>query len=112
MACREGLALASDLLLQKIRVASDCANAIRSIQEESMGQYGQITKEIRATSEQFLKAEFVHECRESNHDAHSLARSAIHNSLGCVSGSSIRLRAFVISTLLLISVEFPPKKSN
>ena len=37
IACREGLALASDLLLQEIRVASDCANAIRSIQEESMG---------------------------------------------------------------------------
>ena len=47
-----------------------------------MGQYGQITKEIRETSEQFLKVEFVHERRESNHDAHSLARSAIHNSLG------------------------------
>ena len=74
-----------------------------------MGQYGQITKEIRAPSEQFLKAEFVHERRESNHDAHSLARSAIHNSLGR-GGSLIRLRAFVISTLLLISVEFPPQK--
>ena len=82
MACREGLALASDLLLQRIMVASDCINAIRSIQEESMGQYGQITKEIRATSEQFAKVEFVHERRESNLDAHSLARSAIHDSLG------------------------------
>ena len=47
-----------------------------------MGQYGQITKEIRETSEQFLKVEFVHERRESNHDAHSLARSAVHSSLG------------------------------
>ena len=33
-----------------------------------MGQYGQITKEIRATSEQFLKAKFVHERRESNQE--------------------------------------------
>lgn len=31
MACREGLALAADLGLHKIRLASDCANAIRSI---------------------------------------------------------------------------------
>ena len=71
MACREGLALASDLLLQRIRVASDCVNAIRSIQDKSMGKYGQITKEIRATSEQFAKVEFVHERRESNLDAQS-----------------------------------------
>lgn len=82
MACREGLALASDLLLQRIMVASDCINAIRSIQEESMGQYGQITKEIKATSEQFLNVDFIHERRESNHDAHSLARSAIYDTLG------------------------------
>lgn len=82
MACREGLALASDLLLQRIMVASDCINAIRSIQEESMGQYGQITKEIRATSEQFLNVDFIHESQESNHDAHSLARSAIYDTLG------------------------------
>ena len=39
LACREGLALASDLLFQKVRVASDCLNAIRSLQEDGMGLY-------------------------------------------------------------------------
>ena len=32
IACREGLALASDLGLQAARLATDCANAVRSIQ--------------------------------------------------------------------------------
>ena len=31
LACREGLALANDLLIQQARVASDCLNAVRSI---------------------------------------------------------------------------------
>ena len=35
LACREGLALASDLLVQKARVASDCLNAV-SLQEDGM----------------------------------------------------------------------------
>ena len=32
MACREGLALATDLMLTSVRLASDCANAIRSLE--------------------------------------------------------------------------------
>ena len=36
LACREGLALASDLLFQKVRVASNCLNAMRSLQEDGM----------------------------------------------------------------------------
>ena len=31
MACREGLALASDLGLQRVRIATDCMNAVKSI---------------------------------------------------------------------------------
>ena len=31
LACREGLALASDLLISKARVASDCVNAFNSL---------------------------------------------------------------------------------
>jgi hypothetical protein len=36
MACREGLSLASDLLLREVRIASDCANAVRNIRGEAM----------------------------------------------------------------------------
>ncbi|OEL29256.1 hypothetical protein BAE44_0009723, partial [Dichanthelium oligosanthes] len=58
MACREGLSLASDLMLQKIRVASDSANVIRSLHRTRMGHYvlghyGHIVKEIRARKANF-----------------------------------------------------------
>jgi hypothetical protein len=66
LACREGLALASDLLVQKARVASDCLNAVRSLQEDGMGRYGPITREIKASMTSFLKIDFVHERREFN----------------------------------------------
>ena len=42
MACREGCALASDLGLQKIRIATDCANVVTAIHGPGMGPYGHI----------------------------------------------------------------------
>ncbi|TVU21984.1 hypothetical protein EJB05_31656, partial [Eragrostis curvula] len=75
IACREGLALAADLLLQRIRLATDCAGAVRNIQGEGMGNYGHIVQEIKARRGSFTIVEFVHEHRDSNVDAHVLARS-------------------------------------
>ena len=46
MACREGLALAADLMLTLLRLASDCVNAIISMEGRNMSPYGQIVKEI------------------------------------------------------------------
>jgi hypothetical protein len=48
LACREGLDLASDLLLTKFRVASDCLNMIKSLESEGWGSYGHIVQEIKA----------------------------------------------------------------
>uniref|UniRef100_A0A0E0K3S1 RNase H type-1 domain-containing protein n=1 Tax=Oryza punctata TaxID=4537 RepID=A0A0E0K3S1_ORYPU len=73
MACKEGLSLASDLLLQKFRLASDCINVVRSIQGAGMGPYGHIIQEIKARVAGFQTVEFVHERRRSNGDAHNLA---------------------------------------
>lgn len=70
IACREGLALASDLLLKKFRVASDCQNVIRSLEEGGMGVYGHVVQEIRARAASFVSVDFVHESRGSNVDAH------------------------------------------
>jgi hypothetical protein len=42
VACSEGLSLASDLGFYSFRVASDCANMVRSIQGEGFGRYGPI----------------------------------------------------------------------
>jgi len=82
IACREGLALAQDLGAQKIRVASDCANAVRSIQGPGMGEHGHIVKEIRREMTNFTKVQFIHEGRRSNVDAHNLARSSVYNAVG------------------------------
>jgi hypothetical protein len=40
LACREGMSLASDLLLRRVRLANDYANVVHSIHEEAMGTHG------------------------------------------------------------------------
>ena len=82
MACREGLALASDLDLQKIRIATDCVNVVKNIYGQGMGLYGHIVMEIKAGAARFVDAQFVHESRSSNGDAHRLARSLIYEAVG------------------------------
>ena len=44
--CKEGLALASNLVLRDFRLVCDNARVIRSIQEGSMGSYGHVVQEI------------------------------------------------------------------
>jgi len=82
MACREGLALASDLDLQKIRIATDCVNVVKNIYGQGMGLYGHIVMEIKAGAARFVNAQFIHESRSSNGDAHRLARSSIYEAVG------------------------------
>ena len=43
---------------------------------------GAIIREIKATAEGFQELEFVHECRNSNVDAHVLAKSSLYESIG------------------------------
>jgi hypothetical protein len=82
LACREGLALASDLGLQRFRMVSDCINAVRSIQEGSLGSCGNVIKEIRFTLSTFVEAKLVHEGRDANVDADRLAKSSTYSSPG------------------------------
>ena len=77
IAYREGLALASDLMLTSFLLASDCANTIRSMAGTGMGPYGQVMKEIKEQACDFVFVDFVHENRNSNVDAHALAGSLI-----------------------------------
>ncbi|TVU32538.1 hypothetical protein EJB05_24269, partial [Eragrostis curvula] len=81
-ACREALALAADLGLQNFRVASDCLNVVKNVHGPGMGIYGQIVKEIKARMASFTSVDLVHEGRESNVDAHTLARHCIYESVG------------------------------
>ena len=82
VACREGLALANDLLLQRVRMASDCNNVVRSFKEEAMGSYAHVIRDIRARQEELLFLELVHERRSSNVAAHRLARNSLYANLG------------------------------
>jgi ribonuclease HI len=82
LACREALALAKDIDARRIRVASDCLNVIRNIKDRSKGTYAHIIQEISKVSSGFEKASFCHERRGLNKEAHSLARSVVHEEQG------------------------------
>lgn len=77
IACREGLASASDIVLQNFRLSCDNISVVRGINGGSMGLYGQVVKEIKERPRDFRITEFVHETRTSNVDAHNLARSSV-----------------------------------
>jgi hypothetical protein len=47
-----------------------------------MSPYGQLVKEIQTRAYDFLLVNFVHENRNSNVDAHTLARSLISFDIG------------------------------
>jgi hypothetical protein len=53
LACREALALAEDLALQHIQVASDCKTVVEDISEGTMGNYSMIIREIKARATNF-----------------------------------------------------------
>ena len=82
MACREGLALASGLGLHSFRVASNCANAVRSFTSKGHSRYGPIVQEINDRRQSSTSAEFFLEGRRSNDDAHLVARSSVILSIG------------------------------
>jgi hypothetical protein len=82
LACREGMTVAADLLVQKFRLASDCSNVIRSISEPCFGGYGHVIQEIVARAASFREVQFVYEGRSANVDAHNLARSSIYLEVG------------------------------
>jgi hypothetical protein len=82
MACREALALAQDLQLRSIVVAY-------------AGKYSMVLDEIKAVSSLFDRVLFKHESRESNYEAHRLARSAFRLRLDVRFGSWSLLPVFV-----------------
>jgi hypothetical protein len=73
LACREALALAEDLALQHIQVASDCKTVVEDTSEGTMGNYSMIIRAIKARATNFQGCIFSHEGRASNFEAHNLA---------------------------------------
>jgi ribonuclease HI len=82
LACREALALALDLQIARVRIASDCLEVINSLEGDYMGIFSSVIREIRSREEDFEALSFVHERRTSNMEAHSLARSSIYRDFG------------------------------
>jgi hypothetical protein len=103
MACREGLALAADLMLQKLRLTTDCASVVKSIAGEGMRIYGHIIQEVKARRNDFIRVEFVHEHRDSNSDAHVIARSSIYKSLGTMPVHCNRRKHLLVSLFFALA---------
>jgi ribonuclease HI len=82
IACREALALAEDIALTNVLVASDCASVVTHIRGGSMGRNGSIISEIRSRAATLSSYSFVHEERASNFEAHNLARYALSLDVG------------------------------
>ena len=70
LACRDALALALDLLLPEVLVASNCKGVVNDIKQGIEGIYTSIVMEIIGTAEQLQKCTFIFEGRASNNEAH------------------------------------------
>jgi ribonuclease HI len=81
-ACREALALAEDLSITHMVVASDCQGVVNDINEGTGGPHAAIIHEIKHRSTTFSTCTFIHERRNFNFEAHNLAKFACKLGLG------------------------------
>jgi len=79
--CRESLALASDLMLQKFRMACDNITGVRNIEGKGFGSFGHVIQEIKTRGDRFTSVESVYEGRMSNGDAHRITRGFLHEAV-------------------------------
>jgi hypothetical protein len=63
IACREGLALAADLNIKHILIATDCKHLVKDIKSGTDGLYGIIIKEIQASIYRFTSCYFIYDSR-------------------------------------------------
>ena len=75
IACREAIALAEDLHIQQMVVASDCKQVVEDIMNGSNGLHRAIINEIKARAVPF-SCNFIFESRSVNVEAHRLAKFA------------------------------------
>lgn len=74
LACREAQALASDVNIQRILIASDSATVIKDIAEGARGQNVTVIRELIARKDNFHACHFMYESRRTNFEADSLAK--------------------------------------
>uniref|UniRef100_A0A453RUI6 RNase H type-1 domain-containing protein n=1 Tax=Aegilops tauschii subsp. strangulata TaxID=200361 RepID=A0A453RUI6_AEGTS len=75
-ACREALALAEDLVVIAIYVASDCQGVVDDINRGTGGPNAATIHEITNHCNSFISCSFIHEHRNFNFEAHNLAKFA------------------------------------
>ena len=75
-ACSEALALARDLNLQELVIASDCLEVISNIKQQASPVYALILQDIHISMNLFTSVFFRFERRENNFEAHSVANGA------------------------------------
>ena len=79
------MALAEDLHIHALHVATDCKSVVEDIKQKNSPNYGAIIREIVDYSRSFHSCNFVHEFRSSNVEAHNLAKHALSLGVGrCV----------------------------
>jgi ribonuclease HI len=77
LACREGVALATDLNMGATMVASDCLEVVQGLRQgKNLGLFSHILQETEAMAKNHGGTSFCHEGRRFNVDAHKLARLA------------------------------------
>lgn len=74
--CREVLALAEDLHVKEMKVASDCPGVVNDINQGTGGPHSAIIHEIIGYRTSFPLCFFVHERRKHNFEAHNLTKLA------------------------------------
>ena len=72
IACRESIAFAMDMNLQRVHIATACLNVVNDIATFQGGKYEVVINASRSAFTLY----FVHEKRGSNYKAHNLARFA------------------------------------
>lgn len=77
MAIREALALADDLNVSSVQVASDSKVVVEDIRANNPTAYGAIIHEIIEHRSNFFICNISHEFRSSNVEAHKLAKHAL-----------------------------------
>jgi hypothetical protein len=101
LACREAIALALYLNINRILVASDCKGVVEEVVVGSLGVNGAVITKIRARSTQLQEFNLVFEGRASNFEPHNLARYEIsldvghHVWLGNPYGNHIHIKILV-----------------
>lgn len=107
LACREAMALAKDLSLGNIVVASNWKEVIQDIKSFFGGKHASFIREIIKAAAEFQSCSFIFEERETNIEAHGLAKFALNLSIGrhLWLGQPPDIQCITVNSVLINKVE-------